>query len=146
MTSRFVLLWTIIAAIASTAPSGIAGECQSSPPEAFSRFFEQFAAQKPFSLSRSIYPSYVIRHEVEAEIESPGTRTTRMPVSREDDTAAPTIAEQVRKNGMQTRIRALSATQAIIELFKPDTDWLLSYHFENRRGCWYLHHVEDHSL
>lgn len=143
---RSVLLWATVAAIVSAAPTAIAGECHSSQPEAFPRFFEQFAADKPFSVSRPVYPGYVVRHDVEAEMENPGAHTVRIPVSREDDAATPTIAEQVRKNGMRTRIRELSSTQAVIELFKPDTDWLLSYHFESRRGCWYLHHVEDHSL
>lgn len=124
----------------------LAGECRSNPPEEFSGFFARFAVQKQFSVSRSLYPSYVIRHDAEAEIDQPGGHTIRTPLSSEDDAATPTIAEQGQRNGMQTKIRQLSSTQAVIELFKPDTDSLLTYHFENRRGCWYLHHVEDHSL
>lgn len=135
-----------VLAIACVMAPALAGECRSHPTEEFSGFFARFAVQKQFSVSRSLYPSYVIRHDAEAEIEQSGEHTIRTPLSREDDAATPTIDEQVQRNGMQTKIRLLSARQAVIELFKPDTDWLLTYHFENRRGCWYLHHVEDHSL
>lgn len=38
------------------------------------------------------------------------------------------------------------AWNVLIQNEKTVDAWLLSYHFTARASCWYLHHIEDHSL
>ena len=120
--------------------------CESMRPENFGIFFSRFAEQKPFSTERTIYPTYTLRHEYGLEGGKEVHSATRTPISKLADASAPTINETVRKNGMQLSTQLEKTEEVIVKMEKPDTDWLLTYHFGRHGNCWLLHHIEDHSL
>ncbi|MBS1190554.1 MAG: hypothetical protein H6R10_2346 [Rhodocyclaceae bacterium] len=52
----------------------------------------------------------------------------------------------MRENGLVSKIRKLAARIAVVEVFKPDSDWLTTYHFLRKGNCWFFHEYQDHSL
>ncbi|MFN4360260.1 MAG: hypothetical protein ACK4F4_06000 [Hylemonella sp.] len=49
-------------------------------------------------------------------------------------------------NGLQAKVKSRKKTAVVVEVFKPNTDWLVSWHFRTKSGCWYFWRHEDHSL
>lgn len=121
-------------------------QCKSITAENFQDFIDEFAASKPLAMSRTIYPTYTLRHEVGVENGKEIVSAVKTTVSKTKDESTPTIKQILVKNQMAMNVKDLRKKQATVEIFKPDTDWLLTYHFVVRQGCWYLHHIEDHSL
>lgn len=125
--------------------------CKPGAPEAFARFIDAFARDKTFALARTLYPMPILRHEIGYEDGKVIDETVATPLSREDDAALPTMRSYARDNGLQLSTSSVrkgsgSAGSATVRIEKPDTDWLLTYHFVRRAGCWYLQRIEDHSV
>ena len=121
-------------------------QCKSVPAEIFQDFIDGFSESKTLAMSRTIYPTYTLRHEAGVENGKEIVSAIKTTVSKADDVATPTITQLLARNQLTMRVKNVGNKQATVEVFKPDTDWLLSYHFVERHGCWFLHHVEDHSL
>ncbi len=121
-------------------------QCKSAPAETFQDFLAKFTESKPLAMSRTIYPTYTLRHEVGVENGKEVTSAVKTTVSKTKDETTPTIKQILVKNQMAMNVKDVRKKQATVEVFKADTDWLLTYHFVERQGCWYLHHIEDHSL
>jgi hypothetical protein len=124
----------------------VLAQCKSFPTEPFQEFIAKFSESKPFAATRTIYPTYTLRHEFGEVNGKETTCTVKTPVSKTKDEAIPTINQVLARNQMAMEFKELKKRKATVAVFKPDTDWLLTYHFVERQGCWYLHHVEDHSL
>ena len=137
------LLLTFIFLVISNTASAL---CNSGVDENFGVFFAKFSDEKKFSVNRTLYPTYTLRHEYGEKNGKEVHTTVKTIISKHDDSATPTITEILRRNGMETKIKSKDSTNALVNVYKPDTDWLLSYHFKLRSSCWYLHHIEDHSL
>jgi len=120
--------------------------CNSGVDENFGIFLAKFSDEKKFSVNRTLYPTYTLRHEYGVENGKEVHSTVKTIITKDDDSATPTIAEILRINSMETKVKSTNSTNAVVNVYKPDTDWLLSYHFKLRGSCWYLHHIEDHSL
>ena len=123
------------------------GKCDASSQEKFQDFFLQFASSKSFATSRTIYPHVVIRHEY--GVDERGREVdekVKTIVTKQMDESYPALFDYMKTNALKYKQKSLSASKATVEIFKPDSDWLLSYYFKRKGKCWYLAGVEDHSL
>jgi len=120
--------------------------CNSGVTEDFGIFFAKFSEEKLFAVERTIYPTYTLRNEYGFENGKDAHSVVKTLITKSMDVNTPTINEILRKNSMESKVKSLTVSHAVVDIFKPDTDWLLNYHFEVRGACWYLHHIEDHSL
>lgn len=136
----------LLAIILYLASASAFAQCTATPAESFENFIPKFAESKPLALSRTIYPTYTLRIDYSFENRKEITSAIRTPVSKIKDETTPTIKQILAKNEMAMEIKDVKSKQATVAVFKPNSDWLLTYHFINRLGCWYLHHIEDHSL
>lgn len=112
-------------------------QCESRGPEPFLVFVETFRRGKAFAINRTKYPLLLLRHGP-AE---PGVNATNTRIRAADDTSTPALADYTRAAGLQ-----LSISSVTVRTEKPDSDWLLTYHFVRKDGCWFLERVEEHSL
>ncbi|MEN6630641.1 MAG: hypothetical protein ABFC42_13475, partial [Sulfuricella sp.] len=101
---------------------------------------------KTFAISRTPYPTTTIRHEYGLEDGKGVDTKIKVKVTKAMDAATPTIEQILQRNSMAFELKSRSSRAAVIEVFKPGTDWLLSFHFVAKGNCWYLDHIEDHSL
>lgn len=127
-------------------PFTATAQCKATERENFPEFIAKFAEQKSFATARTIYPSYTLRHEYGIEDDKGIDSVIKTPVSKDADAKESTMNEFVRRNGMKLITKSPKGRQAIVEMSKEGTDWLLTYHFIRQGNCWFLHHIEDHSL
>jgi hypothetical protein len=122
-------------------------KCQVTTVERFASFFTQFADGKEFASNRTLYPLKVIRNEygVDANGKDEQKKVESM-VSKAADASYPTLHVFMQTNSLKSELKTLSSRSAVVEVFKPDTDWLLTYHFQRRGNCWHLQQIENHSL
>jgi hypothetical protein len=122
-------------------------KCEVATKESFDDFFPRFAASKDFATDRTIYPSKTIRHEYGLDSQGKGVDVSvETVVTKKMDAPYPPIGEFMKTNSMESKQKSLSSRHAVVDIYKPNSDWLLSYHFQLKGRCWYLHHIEDHSL
>jgi hypothetical protein len=140
---RFGLAVIVVPLCATAAAAG----CASQQPEDFNRFLARFMAERPFAVGRTLYPLDVVRHEVglTADGQPEDTRVRRF-VTRQEDAAQPSLRDHIVANALDHKVQRLQRRLAEVDVFKPDTDWLVSYHFRRQGACWFLRRVEDHSL
>jgi len=134
---RYLLLLAVLMPLQAQAA------CKARSPEPFARFFAGFAENKAFAAERTRYPLDVWRHEFGIQDEP---LIVKNKTTREQDAAFPSLGAFARENGMEFTTTALKRSQATVQMAKPGTDWLLTYHFTRGANCWYLERVEDHSL
>lgn len=125
----------------------LSGECKSRKSEEFTTFFARFANDKEFATSRTTWPLPTIHWEFGADAagnnESAPVRTL---VSQAQDSASPSLSTYISQNGMNSKIQTLTTNTAVVEIFKEDTDWLMTYHFSLTGHCWVLQEFQNHSL
>lgn len=139
------LSFFLLMAIVFVSPSQ--ARCKATTQEAFDVFFPQFAASKDFATDRTIYPLKTIRHKYGLDAQGKGVDiSVETLIAKKLDASYPPIGEFMKTNSMKSKQRSLSLRSSVVDIFKPDSDWVLSYHFQLKGRCWYLHHVEDHSL
>jgi hypothetical protein len=125
----------------------IAGECWSTETEDFTAFFFRFANEKPFAVTRTIFPLKQVRWE--DGIDAKGNDDSApiySSISKVEFSAEPSLSTYMKENGLVANIKQLATNDAVVEVFKPDTDWLTTYHFLLKDNCWFLHEYHDHSL
>lgn len=66
-------------------------------------------------------------------------------LTRKDFIDGGTISVQAKRNGLKVRQQSLGRSTAEVHVYKPDTGWLVVYHFRMRDNCWRLLSVDDHS-
>ena len=128
------------------APAGAAAQCTSGPDEPFGKFVGAFASDKRFAMARTHYPLPMRRHPKGDGEPAPGATGVETRLRQDEDAQAPPLAGYARANGLQLRVASSDAAQATLRMEKPDTDWLLTYHFIRDGRCWFLVRIEDHSL
>jgi hypothetical protein len=138
VTPHFVLQVLLLPLIAQA-------ECMSNAPEPFGKFINVFARDKAFATSRTRYPISVLRHELGSTNGDEKYDMVDTTVSKAEDAATPTIETIVRNTGLEMSTSMLNKANATVELAKPETDWLVTFHFERKGHCWYLKRIEDHS-
>jgi hypothetical protein len=127
----------------------LAGSANCSPgaPEPFARFLPDFLASGNFALSRTAIPLRSVRWEygIDAEGHEQEKKTVTQ-LGRQQISRDKSLDDFMRENGLQHKLLKLARDSAEVQIYKPDTDWLLHYHFRLHRGCWQLREVEDFSL
>lgn len=121
-------------------------ECKSAAAEPFERFIGAFTENKAFAVSRTHYPLVSLRHEVSYEEDREILSAVETYISKAKDVGHPSMGAFAHDNAMQLRTSELQKRSATVRMEKPDTDWLLTYHFVRKGPCWYLQRIEDHSL
>ena len=125
----------------------IAGECRAMQPEAFAAFFSRFADEKPFAVTRTIFPLQQVRWEYGVDAKGNDVSTpVRSRVSKVAFSATPSLSAYMQKNGLTSKIKEITTNTAVVAVFKPDTDWLTTYHFSLKGNCWFFHKYQDYSL
>jgi hypothetical protein len=135
------LLILILTLYASPASAG----CDANAKEAFPEFLSRFISGKAYATNRTIYPHVVIRHEYEINRSGYGKdlyKEIKTINTKEMDASFPPLADFMKANSMEYRQKTLSSLAATVDIFKPNTDWILSYHFTRIGNCWYLKKVE----
>lgn len=134
------------AAVLPIVLSGPVLACDSKQPEDFSTFFTKFSGDKAFATSRTIYPSTRTRYEYRMEDGKQQITERRRKVAKRDDANYPSLGEYMQSIGLESKPQEVSGKEAVVELFKPGTRGLLTYHFSLTRGCWFLREIQNHSL
>lgn len=122
-------------------------DCSYARPEAFASFFERFGKEPAFAISRTVFPLQFLKWEY--GIDSSG-KDESAPVKsflpKESFANWKALNSYMKDNGLQFRFKKVTATVAVVDVFKDSSDWLVSYHFKVKSGCWYLWQYEDQSL
>lgn len=138
---------TLIVFLLLTFPLIVGAKCRAQSNELFSHFFVRFGSDKDFAINRTLYPYVTLAHEYGVDEKgNDDSRVTKSWVTQEEDRSAPTLSVYRQKNGLIIGHTKIGASKATVVVEKPDTDFVLSYHFKRRGKCWYLEYVEDHSL
>jgi hypothetical protein len=120
--------------------------CDAKHPEDFTSFFTKYSDDKEFALSRTIYPSLRTRYEYRIEDGKQQITERQRKVARQDDAKFPPLGEYMKSIGLESRPQQITKNEATVELSKPGSQGLLTYHFSLTRGCWFLREVQNHSL
>jgi hypothetical protein len=120
--------------------------CDPKRAEEFSDFFASFLEDKSFAVSRTTYPSAIVRYEYRIEDGKQQITESRRKMSREDDMRFPGLGEYMKSIGLEARVQEISTNEAVMEIFKTGNTGLLTYHFSLNRGCWFLREIQNHSL
>jgi hypothetical protein len=120
--------------------------CDSKSPEDFSDFFANFTEDKSFAVSRTIYPSAIVRYEYRIEDGKQQITESRRKMTKEDDMRYPVLGVYMKSIGLESRPQEVSANEAVVEMSKAGNSGLLTYHFIVNRGCWFLREIQNHSL
>lgn len=121
-----------------------AGQCTLKEIESFYDFYARFSTDKSFSMQRTIYP-------LKNKLWSPDDKTDvaifkEVYTKFEDDKTQPPLLTYLRENQLENKFTKRTNKEYLVEVYKPDTDWLLYFHFRRNGNCWFLYEVEDYSL
>jgi hypothetical protein len=120
--------------------------CDPRQPEDFSAFFASFSGDKAFAVDRTIYPSLRVRYEYGIEEGKQQITEVKVRVSKQEDRKYPALGETMKSVGLESTAKEVSRTETVVEVFKPGTNGLVTYHFSLRRGCWFLREIQNHAL
>lgn len=138
---------TLAAFLLSAPIAALAVDCSASRPEAFAPFFDRFSSEPAFALSRTVFPLQVLKWEYGLDS---GGKDVSAPVksllSRDAFAQQSALKNYWADNGLQARIKKVAPAAAAVEVSKDSSDWLVSYRFKIKSGCWYLWQYEDQSL
>ena len=138
MTRPFFLLLLAFSVNASA-------NCQAGPIEPFGEFLKVFGENKSFAIKRTDYPLIHIDHDYDDGTPTPPA-VKRSLISKNDDAATLPIAVLARESNLELNLISQKKLSAVVQMQKPDTDWMLTYHFLRKGSCWYLSRIEDYSL
>ncbi|RJF97264.1 hypothetical protein [Noviherbaspirillum saxi] len=133
------------AAMLATTPTAVLA-CEARQPENFSGFFNRFAEDKNFAASRTVYPSLRIRYDYGLEGGKQQITESRRTVSRQGDVASQTMGHFIQTNQLEYTTSGISKDKVVVDVLKPGRDWVLSYHFLSKGGCWFLREIQYHAL
>lgn len=130
-----------------SAPSN-AGECSANEPELFSAFVERFSSEKDFALKRTQLPLQTLKWEFGLDDKGRDAPTARKSsVSRSDYSNKLWLGNVLKENQqLSSRVDKVAGNNAVLEVFQPNTDWLVKLHFKRQKGCWFYWQYEDRSL
>ena len=119
-----------------------ADACPRARPEPFAKFLSQFTQSIDFAVSRTSFPLQATKLDVHANPE-PAARSFKL--TRKAFKNRGTISVQSQQDGLKMRQQALGQNTAAVHVYKPDTGWLVVYHFHLQDNCWRLRQVDDES-
>lgn len=124
----------------------IADSCKAVDREEFSSFLSRFMKDHSFSVSRTLFPLKSLKWEYGLDGDGKDDSAPRRSlISKLEYEKSLSPATSMKKNGLAFKIKGIKPRSAIVEVFKPDTGWLESYHFIRKGNCWYLDEFQDHS-
>jgi hypothetical protein len=135
---------SLVACSRQTAPAPhIEAAASRCPSRNFDSFFAAFSdsaeAQKQFTRSPLRSDS------IDAGAEPEPKPVTKMLSAQELEFPLVPTSQQVSDEGLATSFKA-SGNEMVVELTKPDTDYMVSYYFERAGECWRLYRKDDASL
>lgn len=113
--------------------------CAPRSPEAFDTFMARFQEDRQFAMERTAVP-------LEALVFSPGIEVNKGTPSRAYSTLdqirkEPLLGDFIRENGMSVDVKRVRS-KVDVQVFKDGTDWMVTYRFRLRRGCWQFWQTE----
>lgn len=139
---RAILIALLIVAVAAC------GE-KPSKNESFDIFINEFISKKEFSLDRTAVPLSSYRYEYGVdENGQDDSAVIETKVSKDTLAQQPTLGTYITTNNLSYEVVSDSTDNImqIVKVFKPGTDWLIDFHFENKDGNWILVSTHDYSL
>lgn len=139
------LLLIAVSLITSVAANAI--ECSPTSPEPFTPFLERFSTELKFAERRVVLPLLVLRWEYGvSEKGQDESAPVKSFLAKKEYLTWPTLDSYIKSNNLKSVIDNQTRMTAVLKVFKPDTDWLMLYHFKLRHGCWFFWQYEDQSL
>jgi hypothetical protein len=128
--------------------SVLASDCTQRKPESLDNFLERFSTDHDFANTRTIFPLRVLKWEFGLDEKGKDVSAPeKWKISRSDYAGWPRLDKVLKDNKqLASRISSNSGTKAIFEIFQPNTDWIVLFHFKSQKGCWYFWQYEDRSL
>jgi len=135
-----------VAALILLFPLLASAACTDKAPKTFTDFLTHYIDDPRFARQHTEFPLHHVRWEygTGAHEGKAVRRTTR--INSAPASGPVVLGKFMQDNALQFKIRHQDRAAATIEVFKPDTDWLIHYQFRRRNGCWYLWQIEDASL
>ena len=116
--------------------------CQRTQPEPFAEFLSQFTHSMDFAIARTTFPLRATKLDMQATPE-PTAKPVR--ITRTAFKERGTISTQLRQDGLKLRQSELGGKDMQVQVYKPDTGWLVVYHFRLHQNCWQLTRLSDES-
>ncbi len=128
--------------------SVLASECTQRMPESFDTFLERFSSDHDFAIRRTVFPLRILKWEYGLDEKGKDVSAPeKWNISRSDYAGWPKLDAALKDNKqLAFRIGRNSGTKAVFEVFQPNTDWIVLFHFKAKKGCWYFWQYEDKSL
>jgi hypothetical protein len=124
----------------------LADGCNATTREDFGSFFSKFREDQGFSVNRTHFPLKAFQWEYGLdENGKDDSAPRRYRISKFEYEKSPSLSASMKKEGLDFKIKSIKARTAIVEVFKPDTGWLMSYRFIRKGNCWFLDEFGDHS-
>ena len=121
--------------------------CSSSRPEAFAAFFERFSVEPAFAINRTVFPLQVLKWEYGVDNSGKDeSAPVKSSLAKDSFAKWKSLNSYMKDNGLQARVKKVTAIAAVVDIFKDSSDWLVSYHFKVKSGCWYLWQYEEQSV
>jgi hypothetical protein len=144
-------LFLLIASLAAcdrettSAPSASAVEAATNrcPSRTFEGFFAAFADS--VDLQKAFTRRPLRSDSIDARTEPEPKPITKMLSAEALEFPLVPSRQQVADEGLEISIKT-SGSDTVVELTKPETDYMVSYYFERAGDCWRLHRKNDESL
>jgi hypothetical protein len=121
--------------------------CDAQKPENFHQFFVKFSESKRFAVSRSLFPLKVVQWEYGVDENGKEESSTKISYTEKIVfQTTPPLSAYMREHGLESKIKSTKSNSSIVEVFKPETCWVETWHFVRKGNCWYFHEHQDHSL
>ena len=126
-----------------TQAAQIVGAAPGCPSPTFEGFFAAFADDT--KLQKEFVRLPLRSDSIDAGAEPEPKATTRMLTVQELEFPLVPSKQKVADEGLKTSFRT-SGSEMVVELIKPDTDYMVTYYFERAGDCWRLFRKDDASL
>ncbi|MFA7293590.1 MAG: hypothetical protein WC023_15230 [Rhodocyclaceae bacterium] len=128
--------------------TGQASDCSPQKPEPFDSFLKNFSSAQDFALKRTVFPLRMLKWEFGLDEQGKDVSAPeKWAISRGEYDGWPTLSEALKENKQLTsRVGSITAAKVVLEVFQPNTDWLVLFHFRTQKGCWFFWQYEDRSL
>lgn len=127
--------------------AALAVECSASRPEAFAPILRPLLLGARVRPEPHGFPLQVLKWEYGPD---PSGKDASAPVksllSKDAFAQQSALKNYWADNGLQARIKEMAPAAAAVKVSKDSSDWLVSYRFKIKSGCWYLWQYEDQSL
>ena len=115
-------------------------------PENFDTFFARFTQDAAFAVSRTQFPlqCWLWQYGMDGKGNDESAPEISV-ISRAQFVQSPSLAHFMTQNGLRKVRQSMVTDNAVVDIGKEGTGWLVSYHFKLQHGCWFLWRYEDKS-